>query len=739
MGHIRKSGQSSLWILGPSTDWTLGANNWSLGSNGKTKYTLNQNGSQVTLKYTLGGTPFTKTLRAGDDIKHEMQLGRNGSTSYNMGPGGTKVIKYSLDPGGDVIEVNGRLKGKDSSASYTLGPGSSSKVNATLGKGSKQSYDVGTGGSSKITTTIDGETTEVNLGPGDSAETTIDYGAVADLETTSTYDPDVPPQETIDYNVGEEGSTDTTFGDETWQVWLFQPYNVTNKVDYNPICVVMPQGEYTPGCPGRLPSFIQDNGDYAEGTNCRYILVGSAHKNSAGGWEITQNAIGTLTFPTDDKQVYMPTPDPYPDPYVNQYEVKVDAVDIDGLETIVLKIARGGNIWNPSTDAEQHPLEKRVDNITVDPRSGYSVYGGTETYSPWADDGGYVIMHGTNAYVYAFRVTYNYGADTDFYIYLSDESDLEQQGNTSGFIPPGITPPTGEYRVDGFKIADVVWNGTESGVHVFDISQRVVGAITWPAYTPPVQYQPFQVVMAKPTEDLPDEDCIQIVKGDIIWTNSRWQSNPPPSGGTETPTLQGEAKKVWVYPDGSVTEGTDYTSPFVNAGGRFHLEKTSVYGVYIIGNQDSMAAGSPYGNVTLAIIADGSEADTKSKPFNSGYMGRNWISAFVSQPFFTVDETQYYQKNFDQNWLWNYNCQRYLVAKVYWNEVEWVIEQRLLGPVTIPNDLIFDGCRDMPAVGPGESWPFEYADEQGDWDGNWAGYTKDGNPDYCTVIVRPYP
>lgn len=730
MGHFHKSGQANI------TNGKLGTTtNYSLGSTGTTKYNLNPNGATVTTHYTLGGTPFTKTLRAGETIQHNWQLGPTGTTSYNMGAGNSKTLKYTLDPGGDVIESNGRLSGKTGTASYTLGAGSSSQVSATLGSGSTQSYTLGEGGSATINmVTVDGPIS-VTLGPGDSSSTTISYGADAELLCSSTYDPDHPPQETMEYAVGDDGSTDNSFGGETWQVWLFQPYNVKEKTDYTPICVVMPAGEYNPGCPGRLPSFIQSNGDYPAGTNCRYILVGSAHRNGQGTWVVTQNAIGTLTFPSEDKDVY--NPPVLPTPYINQYEVAVQTLDIDGMGTVVLKVGRGGNIWNASTTELKHSLEKRVDVITtgvgVNP-----VVTGSDTASPWASDDGYVVLHGINTYVYAFKITYNQGANTDFYIFVSESDELAPSNAPIG-IPSGIPTPSGDYKVDAVKIADVLWNGTGVGADVFTVSQRVVGAITWPDYIPPAILQQFQVVVAPQNDEVIDPDSIQIVKGDVIWNNSRWQNNPPPSSGAFTPTLQGNAKKVWVYPSGSLTEGSDYNSPFVNNGGRFHLERTSVYGVYIIGNQDSTAAGSSYGNVTLAIIADGSEAYTKSRPFAAGYMGRNWISAYVAQDLFTVDGSPYAQYFFDSNWLWNYNCQRYLVAKVYWNEVQWVVEQRMYGPVTLSNDLIFDGGRFMPSVSPGESWPFSYADEQADWEGVWAGYTKDGNPDDCTVIFRPYP
>lgn len=731
MGTINKSGQAGI------TNGKLGTTtNYSLGSTGTTKYSLNPNGGLVTTQYLISGMPFTKTIRQGDSLEQNWTLGRTGSTTYNMGAGGSKTLKYTLDPSGNVTESNGRLSGRTGTASYTLGNGSSSQVKATLGAGSTQAYTLGTGGSSTITTTIDGVTETVTLNPGDSATTIITEGAEAALESNATHNSETPPVESMEYDVGDDGSTDNTFGDSTWQVWLFQPYNIKEKVDYNPICVVMPAGEYTPGCPGRLPSFIQSNGDYSPNTNCRYILVGSARKSSTSDeWVIEQNAIGTLTFPTDDRDVYTPDPPDIQDPYINQYQIKVETEDVvDGDVIIpysVLKIGRGGNVWNPSLDGPmKHSLQKRVDLITVDSRMGRNANFGTDETSPWANNDGYfVLAQGVYTYVYAFKITYDQGATTDYYIYVSEDDELAPEDSAIG-VPPGIYVPSGSYQVDGFLVGEVNWTGM--GVPV--VQQRVVGAITWPPYIEPRKYQPFEVVVAPQGEETIDPDSIQIVKGDILWNASRWDNTPGPEANF-MPPLQGQAIKAWVYPSGTLTAGSDYSSPFINNGGRFHLEKTSIYSVFIIGNQDSMAAGSQYGNVTLAIIADGSDADDKTKPFDAGYMGRYWCLPFYPSG---TPETGYIQQPVYgiAGSLLNYNCQRYLVARVYWNEVKWVVEQRMFGPVTISDDLIMQGFAFVPS-----DWSpsISYTDKQADWDGAWSGYTKDGNPESCTIQVRPYP
>ena len=731
MGTINKSGQAGI------TNGKLGTTtNYSLGSTGTTKYSLNPNGGLVTTQWLISGVPFTQTIRQGDSLEQNWTLGSTGTTNYNMGAGNSKTLKYTLDPGGDVTESNGRLSGKTGTASYTLGNGSSSQVNATLGKGSTQTYTLGPGGSSTMNMVVNGVPSTVTLGPGDSVTTIISEGAEGLLECSSVYDPANPPQETMDYAVGDDGFTDNTFGGDVWQVWIFQPYNTIEKQDYNPICVVMPAGEYDPGCPGRLPSFIQANGDYPPNTNCRAVLVGNARKNpNTGGWDVEQKAIGTLTIPTDDRDVYIPNPPDYENPYVNQYQVKVetrqDVNDEYHLPYYVLKIGRGGNVWNPSLDGPmKHSLQKRVDVITVDSRLGRNANFGSDETSPWANDDGYfVLAEGNYTYVYAFKITYNQGATTDYYIYVSEDNELAPDTGGIG-IPPGISAPSGNYQIDGFLVGEVNWTGLGDPV----VQQRVVGAITWPPYIEPRKYQPFEVVVAPQGDEVIDPDSIQIVKGDILWNNSKALEFYASSEPDFKPPLQGQAIKAWVYPTGSLTAGSDFGSPFINNGGRFHLERNEVYNLFIIGNQDSLTAGSQFGNVTLALIADGSDADDKTKPFKAGYMGRTWKWAFYPSG---SPETGYVQQPALEGSPLDYNCQRYLVARIYHNEVTWVVDQRLYGPVTISDDLVFGGFFFLPIGG---SLPTR-ADQvsQDAWGGAWVGYTKDGNPDNCTIQVRPWP
>lgn len=457
------------------------------------------------------------------------------------------------------------------------------------------------------------------------------------------------------------------------------------------------------------------------------ILVGSAVVTAPFLPVVDQKVIGSITWPNL----------PPPPVYVNHYEAAVEKINIDGTMTNVLKVGRGGNVWNPSTSTKQNALEKRVDVLTSGP-DVYAPTAGTNANSPWASDDGYIVLEGVNVYVYAFKVTYSFGNESDFYIYVSEADNLVDPVGGRISIPSGITPPSGDYTVQGVRVADVIRNLTP-GEADYNISQRVVGSITWPDYIPAVPLRQFEVVVPPVDSETVDPDSIQIVKGNIIWTNSRWGYTRMDGGSMFNPVLQGEAKKVWVYPTGSLTDGGDSASPFMNNGGRIHLERGTTYFVYIIGNQDSEAAGSSLGNVTVAVIADGSDANNKTKPFDSGYMGRNWATA--ATPFLEVDGVVYGLGGIDvsSNWPYNFNCQRYLVATVFWNETRWVVNQQLFGPVTLSDDLIYMGCRYVVMEEPGAPWPRDFLDQQNDWSGAWSGYTKDGNPENCTVPVRVYP
>lgn len=428
---------------------------------------------------------------------------------------------------------------------------------------------------------------------------------------------------------------------------------------------------------------------------------------------------------------------PPPPASVNHYEAKVVEVDFDGEPTKVLKIGRGGNIWNPSTDAKRNALEKRAEVITPAPEVA-GLFAGDDPTSPWASDDGYIVLEPVSLYVYAFKVTSDDGETTNFYIFVSEYDNHTDPVDGKIPLPAGITPPSGPYTVQGVRVADVTPDFS-SGAANFVIKQRVIGSITWPDYIPPRIIQPFEVIVDKSIEDV---HALRIAKGDFLWTQSNFHISQ--NGGVDNPftkPLQGKAHKIWVYPSGSITNGGNPNSPWVNDGGWVALDTAQTYSVYALGNQDGTTRFGPLGTlngeIALAVIADGSDADEKSRPFLAGYMGRTWATA--ATPFLEVDGSVYGLGGIgiSSNWPYNFNCQRYLIAKVSYNGTEWVVDQRMIGTITISDDLMYNGCRFVIMDEFGEPWPCNYQEEQEAWWGSWSGYTKDGLPSDCTTIVRP--
>jgi hypothetical protein len=698
MGTINKSGQASI------TNGKLGTTtNYSLGSTGTTQYSLKPGGGLVTTQWLIASVPFSQTLIPGDTIAHSWQLGKTGTTEYNMGAGGSKTLKYTLDPGGNIEESNGKLSGKSGTASYTLGPGSTSNVKATLGKGSTQSYTIGPGGSSTIEMTVAGVPTTITLGPGDSCETTITEGAEAVLECSSTYDATTPPQENMTYDVGEDGSTDNSWGDTTWDVWLFQPYNVISMMDYDPICVVMPRGEYTPGCPGRLPSFIQDNGDYPAGTNCRYILVGSA-TNTISGWSITQNAIGTLTFATEQTkgEFTTDTPSVAPEEIVNHYQAEV----FGGPGNWQLRVGRGGNIWRPVLGN----CDKQLRTNVITPAASVGINPGSVPTSPWASDDGYVNLYEvSDYYVYAYKVETL--EDAIFYIYVTTDSNLDASCPVT--LPEEIETPIAEHTVQVLRVAEVTWDGVN-----WNVNQRVLGSITWPQTVTAVSAVPeqFETRVVAGTEE--GEWQVQVAKGRVI------------TGGGKQAVAEYDVQAFAVYPTGANVVGTDTASPYVNQGGHVKIYNaasggSNAWSVYIVSNPSE--SNFPM----LAVMADGSDAEIKSRPWATNV---SWIDVCpytittIATPTPPYEEFLKTYETVEGQHQVNYNCQRIKIASLYWSGTgaQWVLFQWLVGSLTNPNINWWNGNREYDTASGTPSWAtlIEYSTEQAAWLGPWTGYDK---------------
>jgi hypothetical protein len=262
----------------------------------------------------------------------------------------------------------------------------------------------------------------------------------------------------------------------------------------------------TVACPNTLPDGIPEP---ETPYKVHGILLGSATYTLPFFPVIQQFVVGSITWPN--------LPAGLTAEYVNHWEAKYESILIDDVANDIVRIGKGGNVWNPSTTADQNAHEKRADVIVSD--GSVVVVTGTDGESPWASSNGYIMPYANdNTYIYAFKVTYNNGNTSDFHIYASVSDDLLPAAGGIVDLPAGLEPapaPAGEYTVQGLRVADIIWVGDGEGEN-FRIEQRVVGSITWPDFVPEVVQQ-FEVSVTQ----VIDEYRLKIAKGNILWINTR--------------------------------------------------------------------------------------------------------------------------------------------------------------------------------------------------------------------------
>jgi hypothetical protein len=224
---------------------------------------------------------------------------------------------------------------------------------------------------------------------------------------------------------------------------------------------------------------------------------------------------------------------------------------------------------------------------------------------------------------------------------------------------------------------------------------------------------------------------VQVRKGFVHWLLYRAQDP------FVNASAQGEVRKFYAFPTGAKTTGpfTEVIdSPLVDLGGYVQIQPASVeggsdnWGVYIIGCANIDVPIVPY----LAIMADGSDAEVKTRYFNGAsdqIIVRNVIpfnSLEVETP--TGTTLINYAAGGDL-YPYNYNCQRYKVATLTWEDDTFLVEQKLLGQFTMPYPINHQG--DYPYLvssGP-PSWlgsPY-YGPQLEDWMDAWSGYTRDSS------------
>lgn len=197
---------------------------------------------------------------------------------------------------------------------------------------------------------------------------------------------------------------------------------------------------------------------------------------------------------------------------------------------------------------------------------------------------------------------------------------------------------------------------------------------------------------------------------------------------------QFEVQKFYGFPDGSKTTGpfaTPEESPLVDLGGYVQIQPASVeggsdnWGVYVIGCPGVDTEDfRPY----LAIMAEDSDADTKSEPFEVGqaitwFILYNSVGRFINTPAGTEYIVFYEVVGSAPR---NYNCQKWKVADLTWDGSTFIVTQKHLGPLALNSPVIFAGWSILDPAFPPAWYPVPYYEAEFlAWNGPWSGYTKD--------------
>jgi hypothetical protein len=224
-----------------------------------------------------------------------------------------------------------------------------------------------------------------------------------------------------------------------------------------------------------------------------------------------------------------------------------------------------------------------------------------------------------------------------------------------------------------------------------------------------------------------------------------------------TMTLEFDVQGFAVYPTGKLTTGTDASSVWCSQGGDVEILKSTpgeteedpptgsnAWGVYLIRNRDGGGEGVLIDKPFLAVMADGSDAETYSKPWNtSGQHGdlREYYIIRQRQSVEITTPTEVVYGGLIQSFhgaVKRYNCQRIKIASVNWYDATgWKVTQHLIGSLYMPNNVHFYGELDYEAGddAPDIDWPLNSAENE-DWSGAWTGYDKNFNSGGLTRTVE---
>ena len=260
---------------------------------------------------------------------------------------------------------------------------------------------------------------------------------------------------------------------------------------------------------------------------------------------------------------------------------------------------------------------------------------------------------------------------------------------------------------------------------------------------------------------------------DPVWSQlvTSTPTNVVPDGGGEVEIVVGENKAVFskmrvicrtadnsflsclreynvvgmaVYPTGSKTAAATANTNLIDDGATFSLvppvspATTKSYVFSLILNHYNIASGVLSAGVPYAALMEvGGDAYTKTTPWlgESGCDRQTWTNAFEIKAV-TIDipdapyEVDGNLEISQTNKLKNYNCQRVRMATISWNSTTsaWVVTQHLVGPITIPFNIFYEGpyrYEDDGSFTPPSWWTTpDYADKQTDWEGNYSDSTK---------------
>ena len=198
-----------------------------------------------------------------------------------------------------------------------------------------------------------------------------------------------------------------------------------------------------------------------------------------------------------------------------------------------------------------------------------------------------------------------------------------------------------------------------------------------------------------------------------------------------------------VYPTGNLAQGSDGNSVYVSDGGYVQIDKfvpaegeepatgSNAWGVYLIRNVDNTGDEGPVVMPFLAVMADGSDAENFSTPWENGVEKGYYLIRKYQAVEITQGEEVYYGGIIQSiTSVVNRNqCQRLKIAAINWADATgWTVTQHLIGTLYMPNNVHFGGELQYqdPDPSPAVDWPLNTAENES-WSDPWTGYNKNFN------------